>query len=625
MPALMHNGRALLSHNARSTVFGPPAACGVQSGSDFRTYQRALENVSHADVLKVTTVCSVAAFGALELCMLLARRMGIPYEVEDVECAGSATERLSCYIPFRKNGWKNSASSDCLAFIWRLANHSAHTTENGGIHGFRGLDREGRKKSHCNCLRAIPSPGKVCGSENTFARSAVYPHCDLVRDAADEATANGRALRMRVPRAHTKRHRTVSASAVAGIRKSRLADLSPSGNPTRNAERSRRAEQCWQRGRRSMRNGDEAPAGSRGGGERASIGRREIEFERNGGYASDNGIDERSIAQDGEAAALEYKAQKPGALWRLRRWKGGGTLWRQRAQRCTDSGKRQEWDARWPPGGGMWATPRSQIGHGHGDGDIRSTCLGRVLRPPTRPSLHALVSPRSPPLRAIQELRSASGRLEQEDRGVPSPYASSGKDGRWRGSTSAEDVDAHSARTQRRAANTLPLAILSQSPSLPSLLSSPQRIRAGPNRVSAADMEQEGESPLERLRRGWGIRRRRHVDGTHVCRSSVLRRGGASECSICRMYGGGLVLRNGVREEQHAHITGLGENDVPEVRGGERGQMRYPDPRGRRDFRDVRRLWWRRRTAPQSIHKMGGAQYRAEWAREKLCAGTSTE
>jgi hypothetical protein len=67
-------------------VFGPPATqCGAQSGSDFRAYQRALDNVSHADVLKVTTGCSVAAFALLELCMLLARRAGIPCGVDDVE------------------------------------------------------------------------------------------------------------------------------------------------------------------------------------------------------------------------------------------------------------------------------------------------------------------------------------------------------------------------------------------------------------------------------------------------------------------------------------------------------------------------------------------------------------
>jgi hypothetical protein len=28
--------------------------------------------------------------------------------------------------------------------------------------------------------------------ENTFARLAVHPHCDLVRDATDETATNGR-------------------------------------------------------------------------------------------------------------------------------------------------------------------------------------------------------------------------------------------------------------------------------------------------------------------------------------------------------------------------------------------------------------------------------------------------
>ncbi|KAJ7911267.1 hypothetical protein B0H13DRAFT_2328482 [Mycena leptocephala] len=69
-------------------VFGPPATCGAQSGSDFLGYRvpAAQENLSPADVLKVTTDCSIAAFGAPELCMLLARRAGKPCEVEDVGC-----------------------------------------------------------------------------------------------------------------------------------------------------------------------------------------------------------------------------------------------------------------------------------------------------------------------------------------------------------------------------------------------------------------------------------------------------------------------------------------------------------------------------------------------------------
>jgi hypothetical protein len=45
-----------------------------------------MENVSHADMLKVIIGSSVAAFAALEPFMLLTRRSGIPCEVEDVEC-----------------------------------------------------------------------------------------------------------------------------------------------------------------------------------------------------------------------------------------------------------------------------------------------------------------------------------------------------------------------------------------------------------------------------------------------------------------------------------------------------------------------------------------------------------
>jgi hypothetical protein len=67
-------------------------------------------------VLKVTTGCSVAAFAAQELCMLLARRTGIPCEVGDVECGErDGASELNCYIPFRINSLKNGAYSYSLA------------------------------------------------------------------------------------------------------------------------------------------------------------------------------------------------------------------------------------------------------------------------------------------------------------------------------------------------------------------------------------------------------------------------------------------------------------------------------------------------------------------------------
>lgn len=76
------------------------ASCGVGSGADYRAYQRALESISHVDVLKVTTACSIVAFAAIELCVLLARRAGMPCRTRDVEYGGSDTlQPVSAYPP----------------------------------------------------------------------------------------------------------------------------------------------------------------------------------------------------------------------------------------------------------------------------------------------------------------------------------------------------------------------------------------------------------------------------------------------------------------------------------------------------------------------------------------------
>lgn len=78
------------------------AACGAGGGAEYRAYQRALEGISHVDVLKVTTACSVVAFVALELCVLLARRAGVPCRTRDVdlERGGSdALQPVSAYPP----------------------------------------------------------------------------------------------------------------------------------------------------------------------------------------------------------------------------------------------------------------------------------------------------------------------------------------------------------------------------------------------------------------------------------------------------------------------------------------------------------------------------------------------
>jgi len=78
--------------------FGPPASCGAASGTEYHAYQRALDNISRVDVLKVTTICSVFAFAALELCVLFARRAGMACESGDVECGVSdAVQSISAH------------------------------------------------------------------------------------------------------------------------------------------------------------------------------------------------------------------------------------------------------------------------------------------------------------------------------------------------------------------------------------------------------------------------------------------------------------------------------------------------------------------------------------------------
>ncbi|KAJ7677039.1 hypothetical protein DFH06DRAFT_1317631 [Mycena polygramma] len=56
--------------------FGPPVTCAAQNHNAelVAAYQEAIDNVSQVDVLRITTGCSFAAFAALELCLLLARR-----------------------------------------------------------------------------------------------------------------------------------------------------------------------------------------------------------------------------------------------------------------------------------------------------------------------------------------------------------------------------------------------------------------------------------------------------------------------------------------------------------------------------------------------------------------------
>ncbi|KAJ7724651.1 hypothetical protein B0H16DRAFT_1595873 [Mycena metata] len=58
----------------------------VGANADYQAYQRILGGISKTHVLMVTTVCSVAAFSALELCLLLARRAGIAGCEGDAEC-----------------------------------------------------------------------------------------------------------------------------------------------------------------------------------------------------------------------------------------------------------------------------------------------------------------------------------------------------------------------------------------------------------------------------------------------------------------------------------------------------------------------------------------------------------
>ncbi|KAF7357467.1 hypothetical protein MSAN_01342900 [Mycena sanguinolenta] len=68
-------------------LLGTSTSCGIASGAEGHTYQRVLDDISHLDVLKVTTICSVVAFAVLELGVLLARRAGMVPGRWDVECA----------------------------------------------------------------------------------------------------------------------------------------------------------------------------------------------------------------------------------------------------------------------------------------------------------------------------------------------------------------------------------------------------------------------------------------------------------------------------------------------------------------------------------------------------------
>ncbi|KAK7048028.1 hypothetical protein R3P38DRAFT_1849018 [Favolaschia claudopus] len=65
-----------------------PSSCdGTRS---YRTYQHAVQNIPQFDIMKITTIASVVAFAALELCVLLARRAGCECEMAaagDVEYA----------------------------------------------------------------------------------------------------------------------------------------------------------------------------------------------------------------------------------------------------------------------------------------------------------------------------------------------------------------------------------------------------------------------------------------------------------------------------------------------------------------------------------------------------------
>ncbi|KAF8143814.1 hypothetical protein K438DRAFT_1783384 [Mycena galopus ATCC 62051] len=77
--------------------FAPPASCGGTSsggGAEYRAYQHFLENLSQVDVLKVTTPCSVVAFAALELGVLLASRAGIACQRGDVECGSGDVQSV---------------------------------------------------------------------------------------------------------------------------------------------------------------------------------------------------------------------------------------------------------------------------------------------------------------------------------------------------------------------------------------------------------------------------------------------------------------------------------------------------------------------------------------------------
>ncbi|KAJ7124238.1 hypothetical protein C8R44DRAFT_980615 [Mycena epipterygia] len=76
-------------------VLAPSCAAHVDGTQEsYRAYQRSLDNISRVDVLKVTTGCSLVAFAAVELCLLLARRAGIPCNAKDAECGRSTSQAV---------------------------------------------------------------------------------------------------------------------------------------------------------------------------------------------------------------------------------------------------------------------------------------------------------------------------------------------------------------------------------------------------------------------------------------------------------------------------------------------------------------------------------------------------
>ncbi|KAJ6584184.1 hypothetical protein B0H10DRAFT_2234613 [Mycena sp. CBHHK59/15] len=66
-------------------LFFPLASCEQPNtlwAADFRAYQRALAAITHVDVLRVTTGCSVLAFAVAELGLAVARRARMPGDTE---------------------------------------------------------------------------------------------------------------------------------------------------------------------------------------------------------------------------------------------------------------------------------------------------------------------------------------------------------------------------------------------------------------------------------------------------------------------------------------------------------------------------------------------------------------